>query len=261
MWMMEPSLYTTTTNQTMQLKRKMTLDLDTNSVIKKTKSSLHTPSEILQSPDLQLLTIGTPEMERFILQSQQLPTPNLTSNFFFPSSKSVTDEQEVYANAKEFSDALDRVKLQGARNNNSSYSIPSSIKCESSITSSGSADDNSLLSEDTNSNCYESSEPSFPSAPINMENQEKIKLERKRQRNRVAASKCRRRKLEKISKLEEKVNTLKRENSDLSVVLNKLKDHVGHLREQIMKHVENGCSIMTVAGSGQQNSTNNNGYA
>jgi transcription factor AP-1 len=31
--------------------------------------------------------------------------------------------------------------------------------------------------------------------PIDMESQEKIKLERKRQRNRVAASKCRKRKL------------------------------------------------------------------
>merc|ERR1712228_798033 len=38
--------------------------------------------------------------------------------------------------------------------------------------------------------------------PINMESQEKIKLERKRQRNRLAASKCRKRKLERISQLE-----------------------------------------------------------
>merc|ERR1712109_181959 len=35
--------------------------------------------------------------------------------------------------------------------------------------------------------------------PINTESQEKIKLERKRQRNRLAASKCRKRKLERIS--------------------------------------------------------------
>jgi len=251
------SLYNS--SQTMQLKRKMTLDLDTNSVIKKTKSSLHTPSELLQSPDLQLLTIGTPEMERFILQNQNLPTPNLTSNFFFP--KSVTEEQEVYV--KGFSDALDRIKQQGQQrsaaystlNNNNNNN---SIKYEASLSSSsgsGDADDNSILSEDQTSSCYEPSEQAFPSAPINMENQEKIKLERKRQRNRVAASKCRRRKLEKISKLEEKVNQLKRENSDLSGVLNKLKDHVGHLKEQILKHMESGCNIMTAAPG-----TSNNGH-
>lgn len=38
--------------------------------------------------------------------------------------------------------------------------------------------------------------PSSPQmSPIDMESQERIKLERKRQRNRVAASKCRKRKL------------------------------------------------------------------
>merc|ERR1712156_373788 len=51
--------------------------------------------------------------------------------------------------------------------------------------------------------------------PINMESQEKIKLERKRQRNRLAASKCRKRKLERISQLELKVKDLKGENSEL----------------------------------------------
>lgn len=41
--------------------------------------------------------------------------------------------------------------------------------------------------------------PSSPQmSPIDMESQERIKLERKRQRNRVAASKCRKRKLGKI---------------------------------------------------------------
>merc|ERR1711944_243823 len=48
--------------------------------------------------------------------------------------------------------------------------------------------------------------------PINMESQEKIKLERKRMRNRLAASKCRKRKLERISQLELKVKDLKGEN-------------------------------------------------
>merc|ERR1712001_528020 len=41
--------------------------------------------------------------------------------------------------------------------------------------------------------------------PTNMESQEKIKSERKRLRNRLAASKCRKRKLERISQLEVKV--------------------------------------------------------
>lgn len=76
-----------------------------------------------------------------------------------------------------------------------------------------------------------------------METQEKIKLERKRQRNRVAASKCRKRKLERISKLEEKVKILKGENTDLGSILKNLKEHVAQLKQQVIEHIESGCSI------------------
>lgn len=76
-----------------------------------------------------------------------------------------------------------------------------------------------------------------------METQEKIKLERKRQRNRVAASKCRKRKLERISKLEEKVKILKGENTDLGSIVKNLKEHVAQLKQQVIEHIESGCSI------------------
>lgn len=78
-----------------------------------------------------------------------------------------------------------------------------------------------------------------------MENQEKIKLERKRQRNRVAASKCRKRKLERISKLEDKVKNLKGENAELGGVIKSLKEHVFQLKQQVIDHINNGCSIPT----------------
>lgn len=76
-----------------------------------------------------------------------------------------------------------------------------------------------------------------------MENQEKIKLERKRQRNRVAASKCRKRKLERISKLEDKVKLLKSENVELGGVIKALKGHVSQLKQQVIDHINNGCSL------------------
>lgn len=76
-----------------------------------------------------------------------------------------------------------------------------------------------------------------------METQEKIKLERKRQRNRVAASKCRKRKLERISKLEDKVKILKGENSDLASVVKNLKEHVFQLKQQVIEHIGSGCNI------------------
>merc|ERR1712203_514740 len=79
--------------------------------------------------------------------------------------------------------------------------------------------------------------------PINMESQEKIKLERKRQRNRLAASKCRKRKLERISQLELKVKDLKGENSELYNVVKKLKAGVALLKQEVIEHVNSGCQI------------------
>lgn len=79
-----------------------------------------------------------------------------------------------------------------------------------------------------------------------MADQEKIKLERKRQRNRVAASKCRKRKLERISKLEDRVKLLKGENTDLAGIVKSLKDHVAQLKQQVMEHMEGGCTVQTL---------------
>jgi len=79
--------------------------------------------------------------------------------------------------------------------------------------------------------------------PINMESQEKIKLERKRMRNRLAASKCRKRKLERISQLELKVKDLKGENSELYNVVKKLKQSVANLKQEVIDHCNSGCQI------------------
>lgn len=83
-----------------------------------------------------------------------------------------------------------------------------------------------------------------PVSPVDMEDQERMKLERKRQRNRVAASKCRSRKLERISKLEDKVKHLKSENAELSSMVNQLKEHVGVLKVEVMEHCNAGCQII-----------------
>lgn len=80
-------------------------------------------------------------------------------------------------------------------------------------------------------------------SPIDMNDQEAIKLARKRQRNRIAASKCRKRKLEKIAKLEEKVKLIRGENSELSSAITRLKEHVVSLRQDLMDHVKCGCVI------------------
>jgi len=83
-------------------------------------------------------------------------------------------------------------------------------------------------------------------SPIDMESQEIIKLERKRLRNRLAASKCRKRKLERISNLDEKVSDLKDENSELMGIVKKLKESICNLKQEVMEHVQHGCQINMV---------------
>lgn len=81
-------------------------------------------------------------------------------------------------------------------------------------------------------------------SPIDMESQEKIKLERKRQRNRLAASKCRKRKLERISQLDDKVQKLKMENNELAGIMKKLKESICNLKQEVMNHMNSGCQVM-----------------
>lgn len=83
--------------------------------------------------------------------------------------------------------------------------------------------------------------------PIDMDNQECIKLERKRARNRVAARKCRTRKLERISRLEDRVSDLKGQNGTLVKSANDLREQVFALKQQILEHVSSGCKVMLSA--------------
>lgn len=89
-----------------------------------------------------------------------------------------------------------------------------------------------------------SSDGSPPMSPIDLETQERIKAERKRLRNRLAATKCRRRKLERIARLEEKVKVLKTDNAGLSNTASVLRDQVAQLKQKVLTHVNSGCQLM-----------------
>ena len=80
--------------------------------------------------------------------------------------------------------------------------------------------------------------------PIDLEVQEIVKRERKKQRNRIASSKCRKRKLEREARLENRVKELKERNIELNAVANALKQQVCDLKQRVMDHVNEGCQIM-----------------
>ena len=83
--------------------------------------------------------------------------------------------------------------------------------------------------------------------PINLELQELVKRERKKLRNRVASSKCRKRKLEREARLEMRVKDLKEKNIELGAIANALKQQVCDLKQRVMDHVNEGCQIVLAA--------------
>jgi hypothetical protein len=92
----------------------------------------------------------------------------------------------------------------------------------------------------TNGNVLSSS--LIPSQPIDMTAQEEEKLDRKRQRNRVAATKCRKRKIERITQLEQEVREL---NDSLQKRLKQKRDleiEVDEIRNRLKIHIKQGCS-------------------
>ena len=265
-------------------RKKATMSLDFGNA-KRSKGKLG----LLASPDLNLLKLASPEIEKFLIQQGGLPVSGMTptpTQFLFP--KSVTEEQEAYARG--FMDALAELHRQNPHETvekpeaprfttlqtvsiptltqlSTTTALPESIERQyDSPLPAVLAQHSSLpfsqvprlqhpepsASADSNhSHSFKMEEPQTvpnvytPSvSPINMDEQEDMKCDRKRARNRVAARKCRFRKLERISKLEARVDELKGQNSQLSNDATTLKEQVANLKQQIMEHVKYGCEIM-----------------
>jgi len=260
-------------------RKRQNLTLDLNSASPK-KNKVQ---NLLTSPDVQMLKLTSPELEKFLSQNPTIATP--TPSGFFP--KTVTEEQIDYV--KGFEDALEKIHHQerfGPGTDTRTVTAANTLV----TLSSGQADQlatqlplslpntipnnplsrpNSGASGSYDSDTYQLPEGSIKIkdepedgsldgdedeeslmspggsgvSPIDMETQEKIKLERKRLRNRQAAAKCRKRKLERISQLDERVAQLKTENTDLAAVVKKMKSSVASLKQEVMDHVNSGCEI------------------
>lgn len=235
----------------------LTLNLHSDENCKRSKFSpgvLGIGSAVLSSPDVKKFQLTTPEIESFILSHHlQTPTANAANPILFP--KSLPDDQELYptefVDLNEYNDSS-RLQVELPKSSSSSNSsinnfmnMDNQYPTMSSNYSMSMSPDSVVVKEEPQTVPSLGSTP--PLSPINMESQERIKLERKRMRNRVAASKCRKRKLERIAKLEDKVKSLKGENGELGQIVIKLKEEVCSLKQRVMKHANNGCKIMVSA--------------
>lgn len=82
------------------------------------------------------------------------------------------------------------------------------------------------------------------SSAINFEDQESMKKERKRMRNRIAATKCRQKKIAKINAFEEQIKQLKRKHEELLKEKASLKEKTSLLKENVLFHVKKGCNVI-----------------
>ncbi|XP_057310197.1 uncharacterized protein LOC130648175 [Hydractinia symbiolongicarpus] len=78
---------------------------------------------------------------------------------------------------------------------------------------------------------------------IDLQMQEAIKRERKKLRNRLAASKCRRKKLEREAQLEVRVSQLQKRKEDLILMAQSLRNQVTNLKQEAIEHINAGCQI------------------
>ncbi|XP_061797669.1 transcription factor JunD [Nerophis lumbriciformis] len=239
---------------------------------------------LLNSPDLGLLKLASPDLERLIIQSHSNGGHHAASQFLYP--KSASDEQEF---AEGFVKALedlhkqnqlseagcDRLELlggagAGAVGSSGLHDLPvyTTLNGYAGATAINYATDtipfpppppahlspqqqqalsrlqSGVKDEPQTVPDMQSLGDSPPLSPIDMDNQERIKAERKKLRNRIAASKCRKRKLERISRLEDKVKTLKTQNTELASTASVLREQVAQLKQKVMNHVSSGCQLL-----------------
>lgn len=251
------------------------------------KPHLRDAESILSAPELGLLKLASPELERLIIQSNGMVTTTPTSpQFLYP--KTVTDEQEF---AEGFVKALEDLHKQnqlngtGQTNNNLEISaniapvtVHPDLPVYTNLNSYGSGPLETTVNYSTDTVPFppppshnlgaapqqpelsrvqplkeepqtvpdvQSFGESPPLSPIDMDSQDRMKAERKRLRNRIAASKCRMRKLERISRLEDKVKTLKSQNNELASTAGLLREQVAQLKQKVITHVNSGCQLLT----------------
>ena len=76
-----------------------------------------------------------------------------------------------------------------------------------------------------------------------MMNQERIKSERKKARNRIAAKKCRNSRLQREAELEGTVREMSQKNAYLQDQKSQLVEQINNMKAQLIEHMRNGCPV------------------
>ncbi len=80
------------------------------------------------------------------------------------------------------------------------------------------------------------------------EQKDVVRKEKKRERNRQAAQKCRTRKLTRIAELQKRVNELQGKNKNLTSIAENLQNDIVRLEKTLQDHHSQGCTLMNGSG-------------
>jgi len=205
---------------------------------------------VLSSPDVRLLKLASPELERLVLQQYSLShrhqqQEESSKDCHLTFSVVATDEY-----AREFADAV--LDLHAQRQTDGDLLVGGSTTVTTSATSL------QTLAAATSSVVYGtphlyhavtagpgSDRVTFsdtpPMSPANLarpSDDERSRLELKRQRNRLAATRCRNRKLERIEQLQKQADRLRAVNAKLVGEVNQLRETVNQLRQDLLLHAD-----------------------
>jgi len=84
--------------------------------------------------------------------------------------------------------------------------------------------------------------------PIDMDHQERKKQERKRERNRIAAAKCRERKMTKINTLENEVKQMQTQIKNYTIERDYYKNRCTRIVEMVNEYIKKGDKVVPISG-------------
>ncbi|EDV23471.1 expressed hypothetical protein [Trichoplax adhaerens] len=238
-------------------KGKMQLNLESLPK-KKSAALLKSNNECtLTTPDLNMLQLASPELERLIIEQHGAITTPTPSGCFLNGDLCKHGTRNDYAQRlataydaekKSLSEAQVVVPLTRTSGISTQHAINSTPMIAVTQSSNTFANNNYAINMLPNSSVKDEKSQIVPVASnalpqIDLEEQEWVKKERKRERNRLAASRCRKRKLEKEKDLQDRVKELKCENNKLTSTVETLRKEICAIKEQILQHVGAGCHI------------------
>ena len=102
-----------------------------------------------------------------------------------------------------------------------------------------------LLNPSIKQGCIEMPKNNLEASNVqsNKDAKENLKVEKRKENNRMAARRCRKRKEDRIHNLEHRLCQLKDENEEGTEKVSELHDAISNLKQELLEHVKNGCQV------------------